>query len=402
MINWDDIELKGRTTGTVKTTCPNCSHTRKKKKDPCLSVNLDKGAAKCWHCEEVSWREALEETKVYETPPQEWRNHTNLSDKLVEWFKGRGITQKTLIAAKITEEKQFIPGAGKEMNCAVFNYFEGSNLINKKYRTAQKQFSQTKNAKKTFYGLNDIVDSSEVYIVEGEMDKLAMLEAGITNCISVPNGANDLNDVFENCERYIKEVKEFIIAVDMDEPGKKLEQALIKRLGKHRCKRVHFHGKDANDDLISGKLGTSLKNPEPYPVEGTYTANDVKVDIWKLYEHGHEKPLRPKGPEWEDFNKEFSILPGQLTIVTGIPGHGKSNWLEWYILNLIHTNGLKASFFSPEHLPLADHHAQLAEKFIGRPFYNNTRSGRKMTPEELQSYQDWSSENIFLTAPEGG
>jgi twinkle protein len=36
------------------------------------------------------------------------------------------------------------------------------------------------------YGLDDIIDSGLVIIVEGEMDKLAMEEAGYTNCVSVP------------------------------------------------------------------------------------------------------------------------------------------------------------------------------------------------------------------------
>lgn len=43
-----------------------------------------------------------------------------------------------------------------------------------------------KGAEKVFYGLDDIADSKTVIIVEGEMDKLAMEEAGYLNCVSVP------------------------------------------------------------------------------------------------------------------------------------------------------------------------------------------------------------------------
>jgi hypothetical protein len=32
----------GKTTGEITTICPRCSHTRKKSKDKCLGVNLDK------------------------------------------------------------------------------------------------------------------------------------------------------------------------------------------------------------------------------------------------------------------------------------------------------------------------------------------------------------------------
>ena len=32
-----------------KTTCPKCSHTRKNKKDPCLSVDIENGLYHCHH-----------------------------------------------------------------------------------------------------------------------------------------------------------------------------------------------------------------------------------------------------------------------------------------------------------------------------------------------------------------
>lgn len=41
----------------------------------------------------------------------------------------------------------------------------------------------------TFYGLDDISDKEEIIIVEGEMDKLALEEAGFLNVASVPEGA---------------------------------------------------------------------------------------------------------------------------------------------------------------------------------------------------------------------
>ncbi|KAJ0018808.1 hypothetical protein Pint_11361 [Pistacia integerrima] len=48
---------------------------------------------------------------------------------------------------------------------------------------------QDKDTDKVFYGLDDIEGESDIIIVEGEMDKLSMEEAGFCNCVSVPNGA---------------------------------------------------------------------------------------------------------------------------------------------------------------------------------------------------------------------
>ena len=403
MIDWNLIDIPNGKKGEVQTICPACSHNRKKSKDKCLSVNVEKGVARCHHCEEFSIREVIER-KEYKSPPQQWQNFTSLSEPLVKWFKGRGISQNTLIECKITEEAYYQPSKQSECNNVVFNYFEGEKLLNKKFRSADKKFTQCKDAKKVFYGLNDIVGEKEIYIVEGEMDKLAMWEVGIRNCISVPNGANDLNDVIENCENYIKDLDKIYICVDMDEPGVKLEKEIVKRFGKWRCERVEFIGKDANDDLISDRLQLekTISQSKPYPVDGTFTANDISDEIDDLYFNGMEETIKPKGEDFKKFNEIFSILMGQLTVVTGIPSHGKSNWLEWYLINLISDNDLKASFYSPEHLPMKLHHSQLAEKVVGKPFRGDYNGFSKMTHDELNQYKDWSSERVFITNPEKG
>jgi twinkle protein len=404
MINWNEIKLKSGS-GNYKTTCPACSHTRKNKNDPCLSVNPTKGAAKCWNCDEVSIRD-LKEAKRYDLPPQKWSNHTSISDNMVKWFKSREISQKTLIDCKVTEEKYYQPALQKEVNNIAFNYFDGEILVNKKFRSGSKNFTQCKNAKKVFYGINDIEDCKEIYIVEGEMDKLAFWEVGVKNCVSVPNGAKDLNDIFDTCKTQLKKVEKVFIAVDMDEAGLDLERGLIKRFGKWKCERIQFNEKDANDELIKGKLGLldCINNPIKYPVDGTFTAGDIKDDIFDLYESGIEETVKPKNPNFVSFNRSFSILWGQLTVVTGIPSHGKSNWLEWYLLNLCNDNDYKVSFYSPEHFPLKLHQSVLASKFTGKPFDKNYSyqgdNVQRMTKKELNEYIEWSKDHVYLTAPE--
>ena len=408
MIKWEDIEIgnkKPNSKGEVQTTCPKCSHTRKKKKDPCLSVNIESGVAHCFHCGETSLREKKSDSFKFELPPQKWENFTNLSDNVVKWFKSRGISQKTLIDCRITEEKYYQPQKKKEVNNIVFNYFYGVTLVNKKFRSADKAFTQCRNAKKVFYGVNDLEGEKECYIVEGEMDKLALWEVGIKNCISVPNGANDLNDIFETCGEELKNIDKFYLAVDNDEPGVKLENSLLTRLGKWKCSKIEFkHGKDANDELKAGKLELleALKNSVDYPVEGTFTAKDVEDEIYDLYENGDEETLKPDGENWKNFNEMFSILMGQLTVVTGVPSSGKSNFVEWWVLELIRKyDFLKASYYSPEHFPLKKHHEIMSEKVVGKHFAENNFEGR-MNRAELEKYIEWSSDKIYLTMPDGG
>jgi len=185
---WELIEVKGSRSGSKTTTCPVCSHTRKKKKDKCLSVNFSLGKAYCHHCNAVSFEDENKQSyteKVYDLPSQEWRNYTSISDNLVKWCEEkRGIRQSTLMEFSITEEKQYMPQVGKEQNCIVFNYFESGVLVNKKYRDGKKNFTQSKGGKPIFYNINSVVGAETIYIVEGEFDVLAMYQSGFKNCIS--------------------------------------------------------------------------------------------------------------------------------------------------------------------------------------------------------------------------
>jgi twinkle protein len=354
MINWQELDLKGKSTGQIKIKCPACIERRSNKSDRSLSVNIDKGVAKCHYCEEVSIRE-FKEVSSYNQPDQKWMNYTNLSDGMVKYFKSRGISQSTLIECKITEEKYYQPSLEKEVNNIVFNYFEGDTLVNKKYRSGNKKFTQSKNTKNIFYGINDIIGLDEVYIVEGEIDKLSLWEIGIKNCISVPNGANNNDDVWINCERYFEYTKKFLIATDNDDKGNAVAEKIAQRLGRWRCERIQFKNKDANDDLKESVLvlEESLKSGKRYPVSGTFTTKDLLDDILELHSKGIPETISPKSKYFAGMENVFTIMKGHLITVTGIPSHGKSSFTDWYVMNLIANHGMTGSWFPPEHSPMA-------------------------------------------------
>lgn len=400
-IEWESIEVKGNRNGVKKTTCPNCSETRKKKKDPCLYVNFDSGVAKCFHCNALGFRdEKTTNERVYTLPPQTWMNYTSLSDNLVKWCSDeRKIRQETLIHFSITEEKNFQPQIGREVNNIVFNYFEGSNVVNKKYRSANKNFTSSAGGKPVFYNINSVIGSDEVYIVEGEFDVLAMYEAGVESCISLPNGANDNDSVWINCEKYLKDVKRFIIATDNDEKGIDIREKIAQRLGRYKCSYIEFNGKDANEDLISGELSDTINNVRNFPVSGTFTVSDLYSDILDLYDKGLPETIKLKGNEWNGFNKVFSTMRGHLIVGTGIPSHGKSTLTEFYCLKLIKDNSFKVSFFSPEHSPMQLHQANFIQKAIGKTFFN---SDNRVSKYDIERYKKWANEKLYLTAPDNG
>lgn len=402
---WTEVlDVAKKTTGTEKAQCPKCTEQRSNKRDRSLYIKHDAGVAKCFYCDRLSFRENRETqiTRNYTLPPQEWKNHTGLSDKLVKWaFEKRRITQPTLKHFEISEERIFFPGAGREMNGITFNYFEGQTLVNKKYRSGNKQFTQSKGGKPIFYNINSVIGAEKVWIVEGEFDVLAMFEAGIKECISLPSGANDNDDFWINSEPYLKDVAKFVIAVDSDDKGRAVREKIAQRLGRYRCTYIEWAGKDANDDLISGQIQNSLNNEIRFPVNGTFNAEDLYDDILNLYDNGFPETISPKQRCFEGLSDIFTVMRGHLVTGTGIPSHGKSTFTDWYVLNLIADYDMKASFFSPEHSPMELHMANFARKAVGKSFFQSKEYGR-MDREDLARFKNWSKERLYLTAGGAG
>lgn len=396
IFEWSNIEYRGDAKGEKKTTCPNCSHTRKNKTDRCLAVNFDTGLAYCHHCEATSFRDKV--NNEYTLPDQKWEASSNMSAKMLDYIKGRSISEQTVIDLCITEEKFYQPKHQKEVNNIVFNYFEGSTLVNKKYRSGAKAFTQSKDTKSIFYNINSLIGKKECFIVEGEFDVLAMHEAGFKNVISVPNGANDNDKYWVNSEKYLRGIERFIIGTDNDEKGVKLREEIAHRLGRYRCEFIEWEHKDANGDLIEGVINQSIKNKKKFPVKGVVNPIDLRAEYFDLYENGVPNTIKPKSPSFKGLNAIFSTLEGQLTVVTGIPSHGKSTWLEWYVLNLVKDYDYTASFFSPEHSPASLHLTNFAQKVVGKPFWGDGR----MSPTVADKALEWVNAKIKFMSPEGG
>ena len=372
------IDIGTRSGVEVKTTCPQCSMHRKKKNYPCLNVNTDKGVWNCWHC---GWGGSLGKgvetrpqiTKTYRKPDYV-ANSTSLPDSIVTWFAKRGISQPTLLRNQIGHGTAYFPQVEEERTCIMFPYLQGSECINIKYRTGDKLFRLASGAQRILYGANDITGS--LVWVEGEIDKLSMEEAGFISCVSVPDGApapesksyDSKFDFLETAD--LEHVTTHIIAVDDDAPGHRLEEELVRRLGRDKCLIVKWPDgcKDANDVLV--KLGANaiedaLRAAQPLPVEGVYTARNFLDAIQRRYD-GECKSGVSTG--WASVDKHYTVLEGEWTLVTGIPGHGKSEWLDALLVNLARLHGWSFGIFSPENHPLEYHAEKLMEKYIGKPF----------------------------------
>ena len=356
-------------TGKKGGICPLCSHNRQpaNRKKECAMYDWERGLGTCMNCNEVFQLHTFKRKgggeKEYFKPDY---NPTNLPDKVVEWFKGRGISSSTLTALSIGYGREYMPQINAQANAIHFNYFIGNELINVKYRDGQKNFKLVKGAEKVFYNLNGIINSDVAIIVEGEMDVLALHEAGIRNAVSVPNGAvigNNNLDYLDNCIDYFVNKEKVIIAVDSDEAGQTLQNELIRRLGAEVCYTAEFgEAKDANEALT--KFGAdfvrdAITNASAVPLEYVTTLNEIKHELEDFVHNGF-KPGYQVG--LDNFDDIFSTYTGQFITVTGVPSSGKSDFVDRMVVGYNQKYGWKTAFASPENQPVFLHGHKLVRK----------------------------------------
>lgn len=360
--------------GSGKTICPKCSHLRKKKTDPCLSVDINTGRYNCHN--NCGFSGAV---NVYTPKPKEYavpipKSVSTLSDKTVAWFfNERHICLNTLNLAKVSQSLEYMPQTQKNETTINFNYYRNGNLVNIKYRDGRKNFKLVKDAEMIFYGIDDIKESDWCIIVEGEIDKLSFLEVGIKEVVSVPNGASKSNNAtleyLDNCIDYFDNKKRIILAMDTDAVGVALRDELARRLGFERCFKVNFEDcKDANEYLI--KYGDTLKecvshqNLKEFPISGVINVNDIWSDVEALFKDGINRGEQTG--KISQLDEKLSFFLGQLMVMTGIPNHGKSPFALFIMACLSIRYGWRWALFTPEHTPLTMFIVSLCELLLGK------------------------------------
>lgn len=413
MNSFDDFKIDlGRRSGVeVQTICPQCSHTRKKSKARCLSVNTVEGVWCCHHCDWRGTLKAGEETKS--RPPKHivkphFERPTAVNPAVRDWFAKRGIPEAVVAHHGIALQTAYMPQLEDDVPCLAIPYVCKGETVNIKFRAlAEKAFRQVKGALKVLYGLDDLTEDWAV-LVEGEIDKLSLEVAGITSAVSVPDGAppagsKSSDAKFEylvNCAEQLRPLKKIILAVDNDAPGKTLEEELARRLGPERCWRVTWPVgcKDANDVLLQHgveELRYCITNAKPLPIDGVFTVADLASDVMQLYLDG-----LPGGVStgWASVDQHYTVRPGELTIVTGIPSHGKSQFLDALTVNLARHHEWSFGICSPENIPVSRHVAKLIEQYCGFPFREGP--SKRVPQEEVVTAIDWLHEHFVFIAPE--
>ena len=401
--------------GKKKQFCPKCHNERKHKSDKSLAVYWDTCTAKCHHCGESFFFGKTEKlnngtstppkqpkkpnTKEYKKPPR-LTNEEPLDEKMKKWFEDRSIPTEVAESEGIIKVCRKLPQTGNIEKCIVFPYTENGELVNRKYRDGAKNFMLESGAKLIPWRIDHIRDTPECIITEGEMDALSFIVAGRDDVISVPNGAQkNLTYLDEFIETHFEHKSRIYIASDTDSKGLELRNELVRRFGEEKCRIVTYGEgcKDANELLLqqgAEALQCAIAEAQEIPLEGIFTASDVKEELEALFEKGLQKGATLDMGDLDDL---LSVEVGRLMIVTGIPGDGKSEFLDEMAVRFSLKYDWRCAWFSPENFPVTLHHPKLIEKLIGKRFMKGL-----MKPMEFESAIGYLSHNFFDILPEEG
>ena len=380
------------TSGQEKTVCPECSNGRRKSKDKCLSVNIDEGV---WHCHHCGWKGSLKKVKhltkiesVKKPEPPTTKIGTFLPDNVYQWFEGRGITRSVVNDAKIGYKDRWIQ----------FPFYKDGEVVNIKSRTADKKFRQEKNAEKCFYRFDYMKGMETIIITEGEMDALSLVQAGFTNVVSVPDGATAPNSnpsdrkfsYLISAEEHLMNAEKVILCTDSDGAGKHLRDELSRRIGREKCCRVNYPDdcKDMNEVLVKHgeeRILDIVSGAYPYPIEGVVTIEDVVDDAIDLFNKPEHLGL---STGWIDLDDHYRISHSEVSVVTGVPNMGKSEWMDALMINMVQEYGWKFGIFSAENFPVKHHLLKLVGKFAKQPFWGDNKMSEEVARSSMNVLND--------------
>lgn len=321
--------------------CPLCGDTEQK-----FAIHLAHGAWNCLHLDRCGRKGTFRDLQLaLGDEPATLEGHDNpiyrpkhkksykipkvklegASFEALEWLHKRGISDDTI--------DRFSIGYNPQKGIS-FPYYRDGKLVNVKYRTFDKKFSIEEGAEPILFG-RDLITESELNIVEGEMDVMAMWEYGI-QAVSVPMGAGNHQWV-DNEWDFLDTFDTVYLCLDQDEAGQKATMELANRIGLWKCKVVKLPHKDANECLICGvdkvTINTCFLEAKEFKPDTLANAVVFEKEVTELFARGGEL-VGIKTP----WSKLDGILrgwrPQEVTIWSGKNSSGKSTALNQVLLDL--------------------------------------------------------------------
>lgn len=327
---------------------------------------------------------------------------SRVKTEALTWFQEvRGISPETLAQLDVASGTTYFPELSGKRPAVFFAYPEGW----KARAWPEKAFVSGGGFKRSFWNIDRVLHakSDTVFLVEGELDACAAVEAGIpASQILAAHGAKDkptvgdpkemtgYDYVAEALEAGLSKVKKFVWCGDGDGAGRILREDMVKLLGPARFWFVEWPEgiKDANEMLLKDgaeALRELLTDGAlPWPVNGLYRLSELPEPAPMVLWH-------PGFPEWE---RKVMLAPRTLSVVTGHPGHGKTALWNQIWFNVVHKYDVTFCGASFETRPKPHVRRQLRTLIMGK-------LERDLPDEDRAAADRWINDRyLFLVHPE--
>lgn len=330
-----------------------------------------------------------------------------LSDQHQQELEARGIDAELAVKLGMRSSRKLGGDA------VAIPFFQGTEVVNWKYRrinksSDQQNFSQEADAQKCFWNINALLDETlanePLIITEGEFDAIVAMQAGFARVISVPDGApqqeigaDDTGRKYSyvyDAKAALSDVREIILCVDNDPQGIGLLNDLALRLGKARCKWVRY-------PLRSKETGERCKDLNEvwqlYGEKGVQRtlegAQWMRVDgVYRMSELPPVPQAMPHDVGLVGMERHYNVRCGDLCIVTGIPSHGKSSFINEVACRMVQHHAWSVAFASFEQKPQIDHRRNLRT-------WLNGKMVKDQSLEEKRRADEWIDANFSFIVP---
>lgn len=252
---------------------------------------------------------------------------------------------------------------------AAFPYRRNGKIYAAKFRTVDKKFLSTQGVSRDLFNLDALSRDQDqpVVITEGEIDCLTVMQAGFMRAVSLPDGWTEEGGKTESLVAAAEAMRQspyVIVAGDNDKSGESLPAAVCNVLEGHDVRYVAWPDgcKDANDVLIAlgeGAVAEALNRAKRVDPPG-----GVISGFSDLPPMSAQRVLKLGK---EPFDKAIALELGEMSVWTGLPGHGKSTLVTWVMDEIAKANDVRIGMIGFETHP-ARVRDQLARSNYRKPW----------------------------------
>lgn len=196
---------------------------------------------------------------------------------------------------------------------------------------------------------------------------------------------------------YLMEISSTVVS-----PANAVEHAkIVAEAARRREVRDHIAVLSATADDPTSSMDDVVRTAE-FTAMAARAAGDpnhgvrlLSPDVWvpRALE-AYDRPLyRGLSTGWESFDQLYRVAPGLVNVWTGIPGHGKSEFLDALMVNMADKHGWRIAYLSPENNPQEMHVQKIAEKAVGKQMFGHVRMSKA---EYSGAVEAWMTKHFFF------